>query len=334
MAQEPMPADSARWLVRLMVRQGIPLDRMLGGTGLPLSWLEEEQARILPEQYLRIVGNALDLGGDPALGLTVGRSQNLSEFGFWGYAIISSPTLGEAIDMATRFWMLNGSLARLFYAAGSETDTMEVQPAFPMPHQRQWVYAVEELLSTFHSGASFIANRDLPMSEIRLGYADPGHGDRYREIFQCRLCFDDERTLFRFPASYKFVPTATGHPQVAELCRRQCQEMMTKSRSSDPLINEVRQIITHSPGRIPHLEEVAGFLALSPRTLRRRLRDRRTTYQKILDEVRTEMAKQYLRATDLSVDQISERIGFSEVTTFYQAFKKWTGVSVKEYRRR
>ena len=333
MPQDLIPADSAQWLVRLMKGRGIPLENLLAETGLPSAWPEMENARIAPAQYLRLVGNALDAGEDPALGLAVGRSQNLSEFGFWGYAIISSPTLGEAMDMAVRFWELNGSLVRLTYTAGGETDIVGVAPAFPMPDRRLWVFAVEELLSTLHSGACFIANREVPLAEIRLSYPDPGYGGRYRELFGCPVFFNEEKTEFSIPAFFRDVPTATGHPQVAELCRRQCREMMAGYTDTDDLVRDIRQIITNTPGRLLRLEEAARDLAMSPRTLRRRLRGRRTSFQNILDEVRTELSKQYLRTTDLSVEQISDRIGFSEVSTFYQAFKKWTGMSVKEYRR-
>ncbi|HPW69453.1 MAG: helix-turn-helix transcriptional regulator [Desulfomonilia bacterium] len=85
-------------------------------------------------------------------------------------------------------------------------------------------------------------------------------------------------------------------------------------------------------GRIPHLPEVARRLAMSPRTMRRRLQERGTTYQHILDEVRIELAKEYLGSTALSVDQIAGPIGFTEAATFRKAFKKWTGKNIREFR--
>jgi AraC-like DNA-binding protein len=72
---------------------------------------------------------------------------------------------------------------------------------------------------------------------------------------------------------------------------------------------------------------------MSARTLRRRLQERSTTFKHIVDEVRVEMAKEYLATTDLSVDQIACRIGFTEATTFRRAFKKWTGRKVREFRK-
>ena len=67
---------------------------------------------------------------------------------------------------------------------------------------------------------------------------------------------------------------------------------------------------------------------------KRQLHERGTTYQHILDEIRIELAKEYVASTGLSVDQIAGRIGFAEATTFRRAFKKWTGMNIKEFKRR
>jgi AraC-like DNA-binding protein len=108
---------------------------------------------------------------------------------------------------------------------------------------------------------------------------------------------------------------------------------MAKLKGSDELIGTIRDAIIASLGQFPRLPEIAANLAMSPRTLRRRLLERNTTYQHILDEIRSELAKEYIVTTSLSVDQIASRIGFSEATTLRRAFKKWTGLNIKEFRR-
>ena len=109
--------------------------------------------------------------------------------------------------------------------------------------------------------------------------------------------------------------------------------LMAKLKGSDELIGAIRDTIIASLGQFPRLPEIAAHLAMSPRTLRRRLLERNTTYQHILDEIRSELAKEYIVTTSLSVDQIASRIGFSEATTLRRAFKKWTGLNIKEFRR-
>jgi AraC-like DNA-binding protein len=329
---ERIPSDSARWLARQVHSMGFPLERILAGTGLTESWMNDEDALVGRGQYLSIVANSLSLTDDPGLGLSLGSRQYLGELGFLGYAIISSPTLRDASEAALRFWELNGSLVTLSFREGDRFHTWDIQPAFPMSSTGVWVYAVEELLSAFYTAASFLSNQGFRYARILLSYPEPPHGSRYREIFGCPVLFGAGVDQFHVDAAYSDRPTFTGHPQMALICQQQCQLLQAKLRGSDKLVSTIREIIVSSLGQLPHLPEVAARMAMSPRTLRRRLQERETTYQHILDEVRIELAKEYVSTTHLSVDQIAGRIGFTEATTFRRAFKKWTGMNVKEYR--
>lgn len=334
MTKGRIPSDSARWLVRQVLAMGVPLGRILRGTELPEAWLHDVNALITPDQYLTIVGNAIDETGDPALGLNIGPKQYLGDLGFLGYAIISSPTLREASQTALQFWELNGSLVTLSYREDRDYSTWNIYPAFRMNDRRLWIYAVEELLTTFNTTAGFLTNQAFRYADISLSYPDPGYGYLYRELFACPVFFGRKADRFRVTAKYSDLPTFTGHPQMAHVCQQQCQDLQARLRDDDDLVTSIREIIVASMGQIPHLPDVARTLAMSPRTLRRRLQERSTTYQHILDEVRQELAKEYVGGTNLSVDQIAGRIGFSEAATFRKAFKKWTGMNIREFKRK
>jgi len=171
--RDRIPSDSARWLAVQVRSMGFPSGEILAGTGLDEAWLTDAEALVTHAQYLAIVANALRLTGNPALGLSLGAKQNLGELGFLGYAIISSPTLREANEAAMKFWELNGSLVKLTYHEGSELGTWEIRPAFPIAAREVWIYAVEELLSAFHTAASFLSNQGFRYEEIRLSYPSP-----------------------------------------------------------------------------------------------------------------------------------------------------------------
>ena len=140
-----------------MVAEGIPLKQIFRGTNLTESWLKDNNSLISPENYLTIVNNALDESQDPSLGLRLGQQHNLAELGIWGYAIISSATLDEANQIAIQYWELNGSLVALSYEKDDRYSVWRIKPAFPMDSLRSWIFAVEELLSTFYSGSVFLS---------------------------------------------------------------------------------------------------------------------------------------------------------------------------------
>ena len=86
--------------------------------------------------------------------------------------------------------------------------------------------------------------------------------------------------------------------------------------------------------RLFPLEECAAQLGISSRTLRRRLQERGLSYQDIADSVRADFARSYLESSRLSIECIAERLGFSEPTSFSRAFRRWTGMSPREFRKR
>lgn len=332
MDKDKIPSYSAKWLVKRMEEEGIPLKRILRGTDLSEVWLKDDDALISTSHYLTIVNNALDESKDPALALHLGQEHNLGDLGIWGYAIMSSPTLGDANQVAIQYWELNGSLVKLSYEKEDNSSVWKIYPAFPMDNLRLWIFAVEELLSTFLSGSGFLSKQAFQIEEIHLSYPDPGYGSLYSEMFKCPVYFNQKTDMLRISLNFENIPTSLGNPVLADICKQQCQQLMAKLKESDELISAIRSLLIASLGQFPRLPVIAKQMAMSSRTLRRRLHERNITYQNILDEIRIELTKEYLTTTNLSVDQIASRIGFSEATTLRRAFKKWTGKSMKEFK--
>jgi AraC-like DNA-binding protein len=105
-------------------------------------------------------------------------------------------------------------------------------------------------------------------------------------------------------------------------------------RREHALVKAIELACLDSAGGFPRAEEMAERLHLSPRTLHRRLAEAGTGYQEILDGIRSRLAVEFLERTRLSVEQIAERSGFSDVSNFRKAFKKWTGQSPAYFRER
>jgi AraC-like DNA-binding protein len=98
------------------------------------------------------------------------------------------------------------------------------------------------------------------------------------------------------------------------------------------MAGEVYQIIASTPGHSPSMEDIANRLATTVRTLHRKLLAEGASFTQILDDVRCNLAKEYLRSTKLSTEDISELVGFSEAANFRHAFQRWTGSTPARYR--
>jgi AraC-like DNA-binding protein len=123
-----------------------------------------------------------------------------------------------------------------------------------------------------------------------------------------------------------------SNPESSALCQQQCQQLVARLSRRSHFVDEVRKRILAQPGHFPNLEQVADDLALSPRTLRRRIEDEGSRFQEILDEVRLGLAKDYLANSTLSIEQVAELLGFSHTGNFSHAFKRWSGVPPLEFR--
>lgn len=312
---------------------GLSREDVLAGTGLDDTWMEQKDARLSQNQYLGIVSRALDLSADPALGIKVGRCLNLFEYGVWGYSIMSCATAGEAMGVAFRYWELNGALVNVSVKLDGDAIVWTITPAFHMDDPRLVRFTVEEFLSTTFMTCLFLFGRSLDVRGLTLAYPEPDYADLYREFVTCPVLFNSEHSQLIFDRSVVDYPTITGHPVMRDFCEVQCQELMRDLARADKLVETIRHHVIQSMGRFPKADDMARKLAISPRTLYRRLKEKNTSYQAILDGVREDLAMSYLEHTHLSIDQISDRVGFTETTTFRRAFKKWTGVSPSEFRK-
>ena len=326
--------DAAKWLIEEAAKRGVTLERVLRHTGLGEAWLQDPGAVLDAGQYRQLVLNALEECRDPTLGLCAARQPSyVSRFGFWGYAIMSSANWEQASGMAIRYWQVSGSLVRLRFFRQGDACGWEIYPNLEPRHEKILIFGVEKVLSSALATIEFATGSPAPLREIQVSYAPPEHAVLYRDYWKAPVRFGCARSLALMDASVLERPILMANPQIMEVCQEQCRGLLANLRKSDELVELIRRIIIACPGDFPAAPEMAAKLSLSPRTFRRRLEERGTTYLKVLDEVRAELAMSYLISTNLSIDEIASLLGYAETTTFRRTFKKWVGRSASQVRK-
>lgn len=325
-------ASSAQWLIKQLGEMGVGASGLMDGAELEDGWLDKEEAFISYPTYRRIITNALDITKDGAIGLKLGQKVNLAVFGAFGYALMSSKTLKDAAGVYLKYQDLPGQLTRIGMEHDGPQRVIRFDPLYPFKG-RMLVYAMEEVLSTTYHGMVFLTNQKVDPAEICLSYPAPEHAWLYREMFRCPVRFMATENSMRLNARVFDLPVCTANQGVYEYCTRFCEMMLGGLEKSDRLIDRIRSITLTSPGRFLKTGEMAAELGISPRSLNRRLQERGTSYRKIINEVRRDLSMRYLERTNLSMDQISDLVGFSETTAFRRAFKGWTGRNASQYRK-
>jgi len=128
------------------------------------------------------------------------------------------------------------------------------------------------------------------------------------------------------------LPCPNANPITAKICQQVCEVVLTERPDDSDLVRKIRAACLNSPNRFPVASDIASELGLSLRTFHRRLADEGLSYQSIVDGMRRSLATELLENTRLSIDQVAERVGFADATSFRKAFRKWTDRSPTDFR--
>ncbi|MBP8953867.1 MAG: AraC family transcriptional regulator [Armatimonadetes bacterium] len=324
------------WMVEFMASSGISRAALLKGTGLESRDLSEPGG-ISDAQHICLLRNALQLSRDPALGLALGSDRPISTFDSLGFAMLCSETLREAIQMGCQYQKVPGRFSGrlVFLSLRTEGDEAVLEVKAAVAPDDLVLFAVEDMLGSILSVTRWVTGRPLPLREIRCGYPRPAHGESYRQYLPCPVGFDAPRTQVRFDAAFLDTRLPMASSNAARIYRAQCEKLINADGGGeDEWVRNIRTQMLLFSDRPISLEECAARLGVSPRTLRRRLKERGASYKGIVDDVRAELARSYLESSRLSVEAIAERLGFSDPTCFTRAFRRWTGMSPREFRKR
>lgn len=243
-------------------------------------------------------------------------------------ALAGQATLDRALRMALRGFnlMFDDIAATLRVAGGQATVSLDnrIQP----PEAR--LFAEETLLVMLHGLVCWLAGRRVPLRRLDWAHPRPAHADEYRRMFSPLLHFDAPATAMSFDARALQAAVQVDAAALKAFLRDAPQSVFLKQVAASGWSDRVRRQCRDGLARAepaPTLDSLAGALGLSPATLRRRLADEGTTWQQLKDAVRRELALQHLAEGRLTVDEIASRLGFEDASTFYRAFRKWTGVA-------
>jgi len=169
---------------------------------------------------------------------------------------------------------------------------------------------------------------------IRFQHPEPAYGEQLREFLGCALEFHAASTNIVFPARVLTLPIVGADQDLFGLLKGYAELLVAKLPEQSGLINRVRHILANSlrSGQAS-VAQTSKTLHMSSRTLQRRLKEMGTTHEVLLDEMRQRFAVRYLRETSVSPGELSYLLGFADPSTFYRAFRRWTGMTPVAYRR-
>lgn len=328
----PRAPTSTLLMTSLAAEHGVSTETCLRGTRLRPEDLADPHAEISAKQELTVVANLLDaLGNPPGLGLEAGVRYHLSTHGIWGFALISSPTLRSALALGLRYIDLSFSLGRV--QPREQADEMQIvldAPGVPLAMQR---FVVERDAAALQTMQCELLASPIPIHRITFAFPAPPAGpDRAAELFGVLPTFDAPETVVALAPELLDAPLPQANDHTAAMAAGQCRELLTRRQSRTGVAGRVRDVLLAQLASPPGADQVAAGLHMSDRTLRHRLAAEGTSFRALLDETRQHMAEELLVNAGLTVAETAQRLGYLEVSSFSQAFRRWKGVSPRAYR--
>jgi AraC-like DNA-binding protein len=329
--KKAIPITQAQNLMQVLLANGFPLEKQLMGTGISQEIIANPGERITYRQRIKQLEVMLDLIGDRGFWLDLPRDVSISEYGLLGYAMMSSATLEQAVNIAVKYHKMAGAIFELTFLVEDDEAVLRVEHLMPVGRVAE--YVVEDLFQGVTPLIQLMIGTDHKPTVVHLNYDRPDIGDRYELAFNCPVKFNQDWCEYRFDAELLKLPLAEANSETARICEQSCRKLLDQMDIEEDIVSRVSHLLLSTPGEFPKLDVIAERLSLGSRTLRRRLMELGTNYQKILDDVRKGLATEYLLTTNLSVQDISELLGYSEVTNFRRAFLKWSKVSPYQFRK-
>lgn len=298
--------------------------------GISASDFADPDARIGHEAAMGLLENAIVASKNPALGLHAAGIAEPGDFDVLEYAARGCPNLGQAFACMARYFRLMNEAAELEIATDDERAILSYRVTDGVRQPRAAVdFAIAALVYFARRNTEF----DEKGMEVRFVHPEPTYLAEYERVFRCRIRFGSTENAVVMPRDRLDTPMRRADARITRAFELRADHLLDRLKQGDGTAGRVRDLaIKHLGSGQVTMGWTARRLAMSVPTLRRHLEAEGTTFSTVVVDVRKRIAASQLKA-GASVTELAFALGFSSVSAFHRAFKRWTGVSPAEFRR-
>ena len=320
-------------LINIAIKHGVNANTLLNDVGISAESVTDPKATLTLGQLDALYSACGVSMGDPAFGLLMGSMTRLDSLNLVGSLIGTADTLNHAVDHYRRFRELlhpfmdmsisvNGKEAALIYSP-TIANEITLKP-----------YYCEMFLTSITKIFSELTRKEFKLNRVELAYPDPGYQDICTQIFEAPVYFNRGQSAIIFDSSLLEQALPGKYPELNNSFEIQAEKYLMELDRLNSVECQVIRYLQENMGVRPiSMQDAARRLNVTTRTLQRRLKKENTSYVSIRESIRFKQAQLYLTETTINIDEIATRLGFSEPTNFYHAFKRWAAISPGEYRR-
>jgi AraC-like DNA-binding protein len=325
--------------------RGVDARALALAAGLPESALDPLPESLAARDYIALLAAGALLSNDPHFGLHVGERVRLGTYSVYGLILLACANFAQALEQTLRYEQLAHDLGR----SRLELDTADAPGADARSAgvaRYTWTshypdasrHLAESVFAGIRTFGAWLAGR--PLAPLRLAFAHTSDADpaEYARVLGIVPEFGAGAHLACFDAALLAMPVPNADAGMYPVLQQHAERLLREredERERHGIVAEVRACVIRNLAKDRvRLAGIAGELALSPRTLQRKLADAGASFQQVLDAARFALAQDYLRQRGLSLADIAFLLGYQEQSAFTHAFREWSGMNPGAWRER
>lgn len=311
--------------------RGMSVADLLEGSDLEAGILLQQDVSVGHDSFLAAMRNFCEYDGNFWTALEGGRRMTLSKHGYVGYAAQHSQTLMDAAEKLYRYVSTRIEFFEL--QPGEDPDRAQLILLPLVDDSATLRYVALNFLVCLETLCRQILGRSASEFPSLITLTGPPPETPMPPLpAGSRIDFNSTHYSLSWPRSIVDARIPARDEDLARLAEARCESDLRKHSEQQSVSERIALQLQRMEGSLPPLEEIAARLNMSVATLKRRLKAEDKSYQQLKDEQRQRQASRWLAEGRLTVDQIADRLGYSDASNFSKAFKSWTGLSPSAYR--
>ena len=297
----------------------------------PIDTIDSIQA--VPADHFFELHEILDEKLGPGFSVRVGQQMKIDDYGVLGLSWRTCSWAGEIFERSERYFKL---LSNTYVFKVDKKEDLSDIYLYREPHRRGLELSNEATLSATVVVLKAMTETDISPTQVTFKHSAPGDLSSYEAAFQCPILFNHPYYTITYKTTDLETRTAKADESINSfLIERVEEETKGLEISANKIANDIVTLIKDAlPSGIPSINQIGDHLGMSNRTLTRRLSENGVTFRDLIKKTQEGVSKQLLKESSRSIAEIAFETGFSEQSAFNRAFKRWTGLSPLEFRKK
>lgn len=295
-----------------------------------MALFQMDKILVSTEEFFALHRGIAEASNDPGFGLKLGTEERIERYDPVKLAALSARSFRDAVQRLSRYKQLTCPEQIRLVERGNESS---IQFVWLLAHEQEPPLLVDVCFAWIVALARRGTGRTLHAKRVEL-QRPRANREVYESHFRCPVKFNARQNALIFHAADMNLPFITYNADLLSAVAPQLEAELTEQLAQKTFREQAKGILKQLlAGQRPSLEDLAKELHLSTRTLQRRLTERRTTFQRLLEEARRELAHHYLLHSSRELNETAYLLGYEDSNSFFRAFHNWEGTSPSEWRR-